>query len=614
MSSHQTFQLPEWGTMNLITDVLRAARVKPGTHKSYRKLLGWGVMVCATFAITVGAATNAPVVNVVEIPAMAPPKEVKASKRVDVWTADSLDKVWRDQAMPANAAKEVVVHAARGEFEAAQVAVRPRDESIGWMRAVCSQLESQLLKAKLAPARVRFVDYVPVEANSWRTPPSELIATAPAWIPDVIYDSQSAPVWKDRVRPIWLTFNVPSTALPGTYTGQLTIYAGEDEFKVPVTLNVHRAVVPGKRSLKVTNWVNLDAMQRWNGCEFYDERFWKFVKLYSENMVEHRQNMLMIPIFGFYSSAELVGVSAEGEKLKFDFSNFDRYAQIFLDAGGSYLEGSHLGWVDETVFSWYVVDGKLARKNVPAISPEAQTYLAQFLPALQRHLEEKGWINIYYQHVRDEPGDAHQASYNCLRALMRKYSQKLMTIEATHSTQIEPPTIMVPLLSHLGENYAFYQTLMNRGQEVWFYTACGPNGSYANRFLDLHLLKVRYLHWLNFKYRASGFLEWGYNFWEQFNPISNIYTTWAVGPLPPGDSYVVYPTPHGVLDSVRWEVERDGIEDYELLKVLQAREPEKSEEICSSLIQGFDRYVMDVSRFRATRLKLLEALEHSPDH
>jgi hypothetical protein len=568
----------------------------------------------AAAALAADNGTDAPVTNTVEVPAMAPPKEVKATKRVDVWVVDCLDKVWRDTPMPENAAKEVVIHAARGEYEAVQIAVSPRDESIGWMRAVCSELKSETLNTTLSPAKVRFVDYVPVEANSWRIPPNELIATAPAWIPDVIYDSLSAPVWKNRVRPIWLTFNIPGTAKPGTYTGQVTIFAGEDELKVPVTLHVHTATVPAKRTLKVTNWVNLDALQRWNGCEFYDDRFWKFIKIYAENMAAHRQNMIIIPIFGFYSSAELVGVSADGNNVKFDFSNFDRYARTFLDAGFSYLEGSHIGWVDETIFSWYVSDGKLARKNVHAKSPEAEKYLAQFLPALQSHLEQQGWLNIYYQHVRDEPGDAHKATYDHTRALMRKYCPKVKTIEATHSSEIDPPTIMVPLLSHLGEKHALYKQMQDKGQEVWFYTACGPTGPYANRFLDLHLLKLRYLHWINFKYNVPGFLEWGYNWWGTLSPYRDLTLTWSVGPLPPGDSNVVYPTPHGLLDSIRWEAERDGIEDYELLKLLQGKDPALAQEICSSLIQGFDKYVIDVGRFRAARLRLLQGLETQKDN
>jgi len=85
--------------------------------------------------------------------------------------------------------------------------------------------------------------------------------------------------------------------------------------------------------------------------------------------------------------------------------------------------------------------------------------------------------------------------------------------------------------------------------------------------------------------------------------------TWSVGPLPPGDSYIVYPTPRGVLDSMRWETVRDGIEDYELLELLRAKDAGKAEQICSLLIHGFDKYDLDVNHLRAARLKLLEALE-----
>ncbi|MBI5095071.1 MAG: DUF4091 domain-containing protein [Candidatus Hydrogenedentes bacterium] len=193
--------------------------------------------------------------------------------------------------------------------------------------------------------------------------------------------------------------------------------------------------------------------------------------------------------------------------------------------------------------------------------------------------------------------------------MRRTYAPRIKTIDATHSTEIQPPTIMVPLLSHLGEKYEFYKAMQEKGQEVWFYAACGPNGAYSNRFLDYHLLKVRYAHWLNFKYKIPGYLHWGYNFWGMLSPYSDIHMTWAVGPLPPGDSYIVYPTPKGVLDSIRWETVRDGIEDYELLKMLDAKNASEASRICTSLVQGFDKYDVDVGHFRAARLDLLNALE-----
>jgi hypothetical protein len=569
-----------------------------------------GLLLALALVLGRGSLGSAAENTTVENAALTPPTvEAKDRKQYDVWVEDCLVKVFLDDKMPANAAKEIRIHTARGEYEAAQIAVRPKDDSVGGLRATCGTLKKKDSPKTLPTPRVRYVDSVPIGKNSWQTPPDQLIATAPAWIPDVLYEVDYVPAWQDRTRSIWLTLNIPGDAEPGIYTGEITVFANEEQIKVPITVQVHSAIVPAKRRLKMTNWVYLDSMQRWNGCKPFDDRFWEFIRIYAENMAAHRQNMILTPLYKFYGSAQLVGMSADGDRLKFDFANFDRWVDIFLKAGFTDIEGSHIGWIDETIYCWFVRDCKVVQENFRADTPEAERYLAQFLPALQTHLEQKGWIDSYFQHVRDEPGDAHKATYDKTRWLMRKHAPKIKTIEATHSTDIEPPTIMVPLLSHFGEKYDIYKAMQEKGREVWFYAACGPNGSYANRFLDYHLLKVRYAHWLNFKYNVPGYLHWGYNFWPQLSPFTDIHMTWSVGPLPPGDSYIVYPTPQGVLDSIRWEAVRDGIEDYELLEVLKARKPKEAEAICSSLIQGFDKYDLDVNHFRAARLKLLEALE-----
>ena len=558
-------------------------------------------------------------------------KPVKPKMRYDVWVEDCLEKVWQEKAMPENAVKEISIHTARGEYEAIQVAVSPKDDSIGAMRATCSELKKKDSGKTLPAAKVRYVDYVPVGKNSWNTPPEQLIVKAPAWVPDVLYDVEHAPVWQNRTRPIWLTFNIPSDAEAGTYTGEVTVFANEEQIKVPLTVQVHNVTVPAKRNLITTNWLNLDSMARWHGCTFFDERFWAFANIYAENMASHRQNMILTPLYMFYTGDEqigirlaellgqsmnvkklgtqLVGISADGDKLRFDFTNFDKWVNIFKKAGVPYIEGSHLGWIDATVFCYIIRDGKLVQANFRSDAPEAEQFLSQFLPALQSHLIEKGWVDDYYQHLRDEPNDGHKIYYNKIAGLVHKYAPKIKTIDAVGSSDIEPPTVVVPLLSEFGIKYDYYKKLQDKGQEVWFYTACGPNGAYANRFLDIPQLKIRYLHWLNFKYNARGFLHWGYNWWGKLSPLSDIYMTWAVGPLPPGDSYVVYPTPHGLLDSIRWDTERDGIEDYELLKMLQAKDQKKADEICSSMVQGFVKYDVDINHFRAARLKLLESLE-----
>ena len=54
---------------------------------------------------------------------------------------------------------------------------------------------------------------------------------------------------------------------------------------------------------------------------------------------------------------------------------------------------------------------------------------------------------------------------------------------------------------------------------------------------------------------------------------------------------------------------RDGVEDFELLRLLATKHPDKAREIAKDTIPTFTDYVRDAETFRAQRLKLLEAFE-----
>ena len=84
----------------------------------------------------------------------------------------------------------------------------------------------------------------------------------------------------------------------------------------------------------------------------------------------------------------------------------------------------------------------------------------------------------------------------------------------------------------------------NRETKTWFYTCLAPQGDFANRFLEQPLIKTRLIHWLNFKYGATGYLHWGFNQWFTGNdPYKETTRMNEEGgnTLPGGDSWIVYP-------------------------------------------------------------------------
>jgi len=158
-------------------------------------------------------------------------------------------------------------------------------------------------------------------------------------------------------------------------------------------------------------------------------------------------------------------------------------------------------------------------------------------------------------------------------------------------------------------NNDFYRSRVGRGDELWFYTCLAPTGTYANRFIDYHLLKTRLLHWLNFHYEATGYLHWGYNHWQTEAPWVDVEPVHGnTRCLPPGDNCIVYPGEGRPMDSIRFEAMRDGIEDYELLRLLAQRDTDRAHAICTRVIRAFDDYDLNVGNFRAARRELLQAL------
>ena len=74
------------------------------------------------------------------------------------------------------------------------------------------------------------------------------------------------------------------------------------------------------------------------------------------------------------------------------------------------------------------------------------------------------------------------------------------------------------------------------------------------------------------------------------------------------DTEVKYPGYHNLYSSIRFEAMRDGIFDYELLRMLEKIDPEKAKSFANDIVPDFDRYDEDIVYFRNTRKQLLELL------
>lgn len=528
------------------------------------------------------------------------------------WAVDPLIKVFQD-AQP-GIERKAHADAARGEHASFQIVVRAEAE-VTALRAETSPLNRKRGRGTLAPESVRFVGYVPVDRPT-QTPSKDQLREPPADYPDPLLEVESMDVGAGKAQPVWITVPVPLDAKPGMYRGNATLtgeVGGAAVYaEVPLTLRVYDVSVEETR-LWVTEWYRLQSRHMEIDPEPESDQYYALLRRYARNMAEHRHNVALI------SPIRLATYEANDDgTLTIDFSKFDKWVTIFQEEGvigrieGGHIGGRNGGWEsDFVVRTRRVEEGKVVPETVAPDTPKADAFYAQFFPMLVAHLKEKGWLDIYMQHLADEPIESNADSYRAMAELARKYAPELPIMEACHTKELTGAMdVWVPQLNYLHRDYEHYLERQAAGDEVWFYTCVFPQGEYANRFLEQPLIKTRLLHWINFRYGATGYLHWGYNQWTQDSPFTHT-TRPHGGPeyLPAGDPWIVYPGEKGPLDSIRFEAMRDGIVDHELLCMLAEKDPGAAQKLAQRHILDFDKYETDVEVFRASRRELLERLE-----
>ncbi|MDR1290552.1 MAG: DUF4091 domain-containing protein, partial [Planctomycetaceae bacterium] len=220
---------------------------------------------------------------------------------------------------------------------------------------------------------------------------------------------------------------------------------------------------------------------------------------------------------------------------------------------------------------------------------------------------EKNWEKIYVQHIGDEPTSVD--SYNEVAKYLKSLEPNLKTIEATILGKKvgENVDVHVPIIWYYDEEKDFYKEHQKNGGEVWYYISCGAR-DYANRFYDRSLLQNRLLHWFNFQYNITGYLHWGLNYWKDLAGNEKTGFVDKNKTLPAGDCFIIYPGYEKVYSSLRFATMRDAICDYELLKLLENRDPSKAKQLTESLIPKPNKYENNIPTFRAKRVQLLEWL------
>jgi hypothetical protein len=408
-----------------------------------------------------------------------------------------------------------------------------------------------------------FVGSIPLTKNTPNQPPGSLIRLAPARFPDYLMSEQQINVKGKVSQAIWLTIRIPETAESGNYLGKLTVKSLQGERSIPLCVTVYAITLPSERHLKVTEWYTTGSFEHFHDIkEKYSDAWFAMLSTYAENMAAHRQNVFQVPM-----NAIDIQQTKEG-KLAFDFTRFDQIAQVFWDTKGmDYLETGELTRFGEN--AWFSSEINLRDFRVNNLESGKQETMAGkdvipvLIPAFESHLRQKGWLDKTLFHIKDEPSMHNSMAWRDMSAYIHQYGPDLRRIDAIETTNLlNDIEVAVPKLDAWGTWYESYRKAQQNGTELWFYTVGIYQGSlFPNKTIDLPIINSRIMPWLNYRYDATGYLHWGWNQWEE-NPYQDVG-------MHIGDGWHVYPVREGVLNSLRWEQMRNGIQDYECFLILE---------------------------------------------
>jgi len=536
-----------------------------------------------------------------------------------------MSRIFPHQPIPAGELTPPLLCVAGNEVEDFQIGVHGPSESLNDLQAKAEDLVSE--NGACIPSEcvdILFADYVPVHWHSAGNTSDDLEGKAPGFYPDPLLPS----LWRgvSRVQfpntiSLWIRVRVPADAAAGQYQGKIQITCKEGEATVPFNLQVWPFTLPERSHFLMTNWFLPGSILKFHRLEPLTETFWEVMEIYAKNLADHRQNVILTPLFPMAGTGKILnGRLQDGliditepvsGQYNFDFENLDRWIRLFLKYRFEVIEGGHLGGGSRHPSGIAIrqaepqsgTTARAERRSFPSTQDaDYRNFLGQFLTALRAHLQQRGWLDRFYLHLSDEPHGDQFEPYTDLAKFVKKTAPEFQLIDAMGSVEF------APYIDHPVPLESVYEQFVERSgiprEQIWFYYCCGPTGAWPNRFIDYPLIRVRIFTWLAFRYGIPGFLHWGLNHWgwhrphyraEEYNPYDNT----TGGSLQAGDSYLLYPPrmpqeSHEPVNSIRWEIIRKAVEDYEYLHLLKevAKSNQDNSQKARDLLQEFEEKIV----------------------
>ncbi len=519
-----------------------------------------------------------------------------------LWTAPPSERIFKNTVPPSDTTSGIKVYAAKNEFEPFQVVVNPAlsDNLTVTAPNFGSGITTEIYQ-------VKYVNIALATDSLGQTGPYP----DPLW---PIANGVPVSVTSGENTAFWFSVFVPKTAAPGDYIANAQIGG----VNIPVTLHVFNFVLPD--DLHVKSQMNFSHQTILNAYSVSGTgtEYWKYVDAMKQYFIDHR----LTPKSVLWSGGLTSMTAPDGSYIDYDCNSnisdpegiwgFEQPAERYLDGtglmSGTFLQPFNSGTGFPSFMAATFRNNDSSQDQRPDTfcghtRTSADWYTAnnpnsaynsewfEYMTALQTYLAGKGYLDEAYYYFANEPQD--QADYDAIAWYSRYTSAaapnlKLMVSEEpkgeiyNHANYVANGQIDIwlpvlnnydPVISHDREK--------DYGEETWIYFLHGTRPPYFNPItLDHPGIESKFTGWFLWKYRVRGIAYYSLNNWSK-NPWTDPMTDGHNG-----DTFMLYPpsennTPitygannHRFVPSIRFELMRDSLEDYEYLYLLAGGQPQ----------------------------------------
>ena len=536
-------------------------------------------------------------------------RSLEAAPALEAYGVPAIHKIGRDE-KPSGAwqAGAMAISCARNESESFQIVVRAT-APLAKLAIAPGELRLDVTSV-LSPGhmRVHKVEWVDINAPYELDQPSAHPDFRADPLPPVDPSKDVFAVEAGRNLVFWVSVAVPSNARPGHYRGRMRILAGaEPAASLAVDLHVRNFALPKRPILQSMIGLATGNIYKAHGCKTTEEKE-KIVRLYFEEYIRARLSPFLYATgtMAFnplpdgcikWEFAKDANGKPTGEAT-LDFTGFDREGAYYLgqrDAFSAFnfapyiwsrprkgpRKDIYLRFRDEkgTVVKRRRADG--------STDPVFDRLVVSVFRQIAAHLAEKGWLDRAIYYVTDEPGNDETPALKVLCQLVRQADPRIrtaMTYDPANRPRLAElvdekgrslVSVWIPYCTRYRESVADAQRA--KGADYWLYDVK------ATSLISHTGQENRAMFWDVWRRGAKGYLYYLSTYWgREATPWErpNFLLPGVTYRYRHGDGYFFYPPlrkgapKQPILDhvvpTIRWELMREGAEDYDYLRMLEA--------------------------------------------